>query len=199
MIERRQKDTIAPQIAPDEVGTGNIASNATDSNDQEKQMQYVMRRIKAKTINNNRNSSNTGKLPTVLAEVGDDGFTKTVENLFNLSFLLRDGRAQLEVPHAINGPTDEVMTHHHLDAPKVCLRDRPTDNDWKTGEAKQSAFVMQFDMARYREWLGMDDTAEKTFDDNVLGSAKKSLYNRTNTHMTTSSDGGEKKKARRHL
>ena len=194
LIERRQRDVIEPKAAPDDVGTGNIASNAADANDQEKQMQYVMRKIKGRTA---------ARLPSVLTEVGEDGFTKTVENLFNLSFLLRDGRAHLDMSCTQAGKDEESATkdidvlNENLDAPSVMLRDRPSESDWKTGDAKQSAFVMQFDMARYREWLGFVGGIDKEENNvSIMGSAKKSLHNRTNVHMTA---GVESKKARRLL
>ena len=46
-----------------------------------------------------------------------------------------------------------------LDAPVVTPKGRPTEEDWKTGDATNAAFVFQFDMARYAEWMAAEGGA----------------------------------------
>ena len=181
--ERRTRDELKPQLQPETVtqnGNTGVRGNGSDGVDQEKKMAKVL-----KTVNEMRGAS----LPDVVAastssaSSGANNFTSAVENLFHLSFLLRDGRAQLSAPRrerkrprlvnnvrSMDSDADDLDVDEDddkendeeegaLDAPVVTAKGRPTEEDWKTGDATNAAFVFQFDMARYAEWMGAGNGA----------------------------------------
>lgn len=122
----RQAKQKAPQhqtVQPDQVSTadnGDAKQQATDRN--MKKMQSVLKNVGhtllARLINNPRS------------------FAQTVENLFTLSFLVRDGRAQLN--QSLQGLEVEFTTP-------------PSEEEFRSGAAESGQFVMAFTMQNWEE------------------------------------------------
>uniref|UniRef100_A0A7R9Y1A4 Non-structural maintenance of chromosomes element 4 n=1 Tax=Prasinoderma coloniale TaxID=156133 RepID=A0A7R9Y1A4_9VIRI len=75
--------------------------------------------------------------PTLpLAINNSSSFAQTVENMFALSFLVRDGHMGLH-----DGDSDEICVHKHA---------KPTEDNWARGEAKSTQFAVSFDMKTWR-------------------------------------------------
>jgi hypothetical protein len=72
-----------------------------------------------------------------------DSFAQTVENMFALSFLVRDGNIGLHD----GDESDAIMVQRHK---------KPSEEDWKEGTAEATQFAVSFTMA---DWRAMQKAA----------------------------------------
>lgn len=128
VAQRKQRDRPVEGVRPEELedSTDNCRTE-TDKNMET--MFMILKRLKSVSLEVlvlNRNS-----------------FSQTVENIFALSFLVKDGRAKISIE---NG--------QHVVAPK----NFPSQQQRERGEGSMSQFVFRFD---FKDWKVMQDMVEE--------------------------------------
>ena len=115
--QRRVKDVLAPSINPDSV----------QSTAEEQQTDHAMKKMMK--ILKHRKAE-----PTTVQELVNhpQSFSQFVENIFTLSFLVKDGEAGLEAEAG------------EQRCPRVVRRQKPSE------DRERSSFVMHLDMAGFR-------------------------------------------------
>lgn len=125
--QRRQRDRPVEGAQPEELGDS--TNNTTETDKNMETMFKVLRRLKLVYLEEivlNRNS-----------------FSQTVENIFALSFLVKDGRAEISIDKGrqVVGP-----------------RNFPSQQQRERGEGSMHQFVFRFD---FKDWQGMKEIVEE--------------------------------------
>ena len=123
--KKRVRAELGSLVNPDEV----VANDQQPSQQTDKNMEVMHKVLKQRTKE---------KKPTTMAHLvyNPDSFAQTIENIFTLAFLVRDGRASLK-------RTDNKL---FVTACKV-----PDASDWAQQIAVVSQFCLRFSMKEWRE------------------------------------------------
>lgn len=79
--------------------------------------------------------------------INPNDFGQSVENLFYLSFLIRDGTCAMEL-------SEETLE------PMIWLCEAPSEEDYASGTLKKRQLVMELDMATWRRAIEVFDITE---------------------------------------
>lgn len=122
LSQRRVREQLGELVRPEEV-TDMTEEQVTA--EQTKHMEEMYRVLKK-----------AGQVPIGKLVNNPKSFAQTVENIFTLSFLVRDGRAKIS----------KADGWYSVEACKA-----PVSGDWSTGEATSAQFVMSFSIGDWKE------------------------------------------------
>lgn len=130
IAQRRQRDRPVEGARPEQLDdTGSSSSTKTETDRNMETMFTILKRLK--------------NVPLEAIVLNRKSFSQTVENIFALSFLVKDGRAQISIE---NG--------RHFVAPK----NFPSQQQRERGEVSMSQFVFRFD---FKDWKIMQTMLEE--------------------------------------
>eukprot|EP00249_Psilotum_nudum_P019282 c27179_g1_i1 orf=522-1688(+) len=127
--QRRVPDRQVESTRPQEIEDSSEVNEKSETDKNMEAMFRILKRLKS--------------VPLESLVLNRHSFSQTVENIFALSFLVKDGRAEISI---VNGG--------HMVAPK----NFPTPQQREKGEGSMEQFVFRFD---YKDWKIMCDTLEQ--------------------------------------
>jgi hypothetical protein len=114
--QRRPRDALAEKVVPETV-TDTDKDRESEATKRVKQIEQVLEEC--------------GKMNFWQFILDPESFSRSVENIFHFSFLIKDGRASLQTEN---------------DCPVTQTEDPPEESDYATGKAMKKQTILKFDM-----------------------------------------------------